>query len=121
MMKEKRKYARLDTALQLSFERRGPGSILKGKGVTKNISAHGFCFTAPVALGVGEKLSVLLNLPTGEPIPLESRVKWVRSVNSASHDIGVEISEITMEEQNRYLLFVCDLMYDRLQTLQLFR
>ena len=119
MMQEQRQYARLDAVLPLSFERRGPGSTLKGKGTTKNISARGLCFTSPVALGVAEKVLILLRLPTGETITSESRVKWVRSVNATSHEVGVEISTISMEEQNRYLLFVCDLMYDRLQSLRL--
>ena len=120
MTKERRKYARLDAGLQVSFERRGPGTTLKGKGVTKNISAHGLCFASGVALGVGEKVSMLLSLPTGETISLESRVKWVHAVHTTSCEIGAEISDITVEDQNRYLLFVCDLMYDRLRTLQLF-
>ena len=118
-MQEQRQYARLDVALPLSFERRGPATTLKGKGTTQNISAHGICFTSPVALGVGEKLSILLRLPTGEMITLESRVKWSHSINTTSNDIGVEISEVSTEEQNRYLLFICDLMYDRLRSLQL--
>ena len=68
---------------------------------------------------MGEKVLILLRLPTGEKIASESRVKWVRPVNATSNEIGVEISAISMEEQNRYLLFVCDLRYDRLQSLRL--
>ena len=119
-MKEKRKYARLDLALRLSFERQGPGAVLKGKGTTKNLSVQGICFSAPVPLGVGEKIKINLLLPEGREISFYSRVKWVEAVNATVHDIGVEISEISLEDQNRYLLFVCDLMYDRLKSLQLF-
>ena len=118
-MQENRKYARLEAGLPLSFERKGPGTLFKGKGITKNISPHGLCFLSPVALGVGEKLSVQLHLPTGETLVLEGRIKWSRSVSATSNEIGVEIAAVSIEEQNRYLLFVCDLMYDRLRSLQL--
>ena len=120
MDKEKRKYARLDLALELSFERQGPGAVLRGKGTTKNLSAQGLCFSAPVPLGVGERVKVNLLLPEGREISFDSRVKWVKAVNSTVHEIGVEISEISLEDQNRYLLFICDLMYDRLKSLRLF-
>ena len=119
-MKEKRKYARLDLALALSFERQGPGAVLKGKGTTRNLSAQGLCFWAPVPLGVGERVKISVLLPEGRRVSFDSRIKWVKGVNSTVYDIGVEISEISLEDQNRYLLFVCDLMYDRLKSLQLF-
>jgi len=118
-MKEQRRYARLEVKLPLSFTRQGPGATLKGQGSTKNISAYGLCFTSSASLGVGEKISGHLRLPSGEPIVFEGRIKWIQSVNATLQDIGVEITTISLEDQNRYLLFVCGLMYDRLQNLQL--
>ena len=115
-MKENRKYVRLDLALKLSFERQGPGAVLRGKGTTRNLSPQGLCFSAPAPLGVGEKIKVNLLLPEGKDISFYSRVKWVKGMNS-THDIGIEVSEISLEDQNQYLLFVCDLMCDRLKSL----
>ena len=118
-MKENRRYARLDTSLNFSFERRGPTSTLKGTATTRNISATGLRFTTPTPLGVGEKISGTLTLPTGEKISFDSRIKWIQSVNATLYDIGAEISQISVEDQNRYLFLVCDLLYDRLQELRL--
>ena len=117
---EKRKYARLDLTLPLSFERQGPVAVLKGKGTTKNLSAQGICFTCSDPLGVGEKIKIELLLPEGRAVSFQSRVKWVKTLNSKCDDVGIEISEISLEDQNRYLLFVCDVLYNRLKSLQLF-
>jgi len=118
---ERRRYARIDLVVPVSFERKGPGATLKGKGTTRNISPTGLYLSLPVLLGVGEKVSVTLHLPKKGDITFESRVKWVKTLNPTSHEVGMEISDITVEDQNHYLLFVCNLMYDSLKDLQMFK
>ncbi len=119
-MIDKRRYVRLDTELALTFERKGLGS-LKGEATVKNVSARGLCFVSKISLGVGEKIYMTLTLPKeSRPIALEGRVKWVQPLPPiSSFEIGVELTQTTSVDENQFLLFVCDLMCERLTQMKL--
>lgn len=115
-MEERRKYVRLEKALSLTFERKGPTETLRGEGVTKNISPTGLCFTAKASFGVGEKMAGALFLPS-RSLSFEARVKWTHPLPKAatSFETGIEFSSMAMTDQNKYLLFICDLMCEQLK------
>lgn len=117
-MQDKRRYVRLDKALSLTFERKGPTGTLRGEGTTKNISPAGLCFVAKAVLGVGEKIAIALTLPhISRPLSFEGRVTWIRpfgTTSAATHEMGVALSPAVDNDQNRYLLFICDLLCDQL-------
>ena len=122
-MKEKRKYVRLESELSFTFERKGPTGTLRGQGTTKNVSPTGLCFVTKQTLGIGEKIALTLSIPeVSEPVSLEARVVWARPFSEKSiplYEVGAEISPHLAPDQNRYLLFICDLMCERLERLKL--
>ena len=113
-MQVKRKYLRLEQTLSLTFERKGPTGTLRGEGTTKNISPTGLCFIAKAPLGVGEKIVIALTLPeTTHPLSFEGRIKWVYPLTAGSrlsYEVGVELSPLSGNDQNQYLLLICDLL-----------
>ena len=113
-MQVKRKYLRLEQTLSLVFERKGPTGTLRGQGTTRNISPTGLCFIVKTPLGVGEKIAIALALPeTAHPLSFEGRIKWVHPLTAGSrpsYEVGVELSLLLGNDQNRYLLFICDLL-----------
>ena len=115
-MAEKRKSIRLDKELQVTFERKGPTRTLRGDGITRNVSPGGLCLVIKTPLGVGEKINFTLTLPdTQETLVLEGRVKWTRpqSPGSPLYEVGIELSQESGFNQNKYLLFICTLMYEQ--------
>ncbi|MBI4436868.1 MAG: PilZ domain-containing protein [Candidatus Omnitrophica bacterium] len=122
-MREKRKYVRLESELSFTFERKGPTGTLRGQGTTKNVSPAGLCFVTKQTLGVGEKIAVALTLPKiAQPISLEARVVWTRPFSEKAiplYEVGAEILQTVSPGQNQFLLFVCDLMCERLERLKL--
>ena len=117
-MQDKRRFVRLDKELSLTFERKGPTGILRGEGTTKNVSPTGLCFVTKALLGVGEKIAIALTLPhIPHPLSFEGRIKWTRPLRAKSfsfHEVGVELTHRVESDQNRYLLFICDLLCERL-------
>jgi len=117
-MEEKRRFVRLEQELSLTFARQGPTGILRGDGLTKNISPTGLYFVTKTPLGVGEKIAILLVLPkSSKLIPLEGRVKWSHPSSTKSLspcEVGVEVSKVSDVDYTHYLLFVCDLLCDQL-------
>lgn len=115
-MKERRKYSRLEEVLPLTFERKGPTGILRGKGTTKNVSPGGLCLAIDKPLGVGEKIHLTLALPDPSPlVSLEGRVTWMKGGASSSSEVGIALSETLDSHHCRYLLFVCEVLCKALE------
>ncbi len=117
-MKDKRKYVRLEQNLPLTFERKSPQGVTRGRGTTRNVSAEGLCFTSAHPLGVGEKITVTMTLPPhSHLVCLEGRVIWVEpppASSAASYEIGVQIAQVANVDHHQFLLFVCSLMCEEL-------
>jgi c-di-GMP-binding flagellar brake protein YcgR len=119
-MQERRKYARLDIPLEITYSIQGKSGS-KYKTIIKNISPGGVSFVLKEDLPKGAVLNISLKLPTRpEPIPIKAKLVWSRKGNDAkenSYNAGFEFIRIPEESKTEFFQYLCNLMYDQLRKL----
>jgi c-di-GMP-binding flagellar brake protein YcgR len=111
-IEERRKFPRLNMAVDIEYSFLQKDSSLMMEVQSKNISSGGICLIVYEEVKVGDSLDLVINLPEGElPIRVKGVVKWIGEFilsagNRNSWDVGVEfigINEAEREKLSRYV------------------
>lgn len=112
---DRRKFARLDLALSISYrvadQISGPGATPESV-VSSDVSLGGLRLMTPGPLDSGTKLELEIFLPDDEthPIIAHGEVVWQSKISATSYETGVVIRGINDEGRKRFMEFVFDQM-----------
>lgn len=112
---ERRKFARLDLALTVSYRVAEQASDVGGdprEAVSSDISLGGLRLMTPTALENGTMLDleILLGEDEEHPVHADGEVVWQNKVSSTSYETGVMIRGMPVEDKKRFMEFVFDQM-----------
>ena len=112
--RERRRYVRLETPVELSYFSGNGGKVAGAKAA--NISADGLRFqTKDKGLNEGDCLELkLIMTGTANPVHAKAKVVWKNRVSledGSPFDIGLEFTDIEEDNKNTFLKSLCDLMY----------
>lgn len=112
---ERRKYARLDLALTVSYRVVGHASNLPAdprEAISSDISLGGLRLMTPSPLPNGTvlDLEVLLGEDERHPISAEGEVVWQSKISDTSYETGVMIRGMPVADKKRFMEFVFDQM-----------
>lgn len=113
--KERRKYARLDIAITVSYAVENPGGGLSeyAEATSSDISAGGLRLMTPTPLANGAHLDLEIYL--GEEveynkIPAKGQVAWQNKISNTSYETGVLITSMDNDAKKLFMSFVFDQM-----------
>jgi len=119
MIEERRKFIRLDKGMDFSYKIRASEGPME-KAVTKNISPGGIRALINRAVRKGTWLELRLYLPAlKDPIPCTTKVIWTADEKEDRIDAGIKFEEIDPEMKNKFLEYICGLMFSELQRLRI--
>lgn len=111
---EKRKFARLDLALSVSYAVRDGGRIVHDprEALSSDISEGGLRLMTPTALSIGTEVDLIIALEGASDQPLHAvgEVVWQQKHSSLSFETGVTIREMPQGDRSRFMQFVFDQM-----------
>lgn len=112
--KERRKYARLDIALTVSYaevSREGKVSAY-AEAMSSDVSASGLRLMTPGLLENGTTLDLEIFTPgsDAEPIRASGEVVWQSQITDTSYETGTIIRHMDENDKKRFLGFVFDQM-----------
>ncbi len=111
---DKRKFARLDIALSVSYAIRKDGGELSdlADAMSSDISAGGIRLMTPGPLRPGDliDLEITIHGSDGEPIQASGEVVWQNQISSTSFETGAIIRYMKEEDKRRFMAFVFDQM-----------
>ena len=120
---ERRKYARLNN-IEANATYRIIGEKAKSSKAARcdNINPEGLCLTFQDTLSVkaGTKLEITLEIKGNKPFTMMGEVIWVKSPDPENGKergrmiAGIKIAEIYNDDENRFLLQLCDRMVQKL-------
>lgn len=118
-MMEKRKYARLNIEATVKYKISGQRQKNAESAKCDNISPEGLCLTFHSAAGIkiGTRLDMEVILKGSNPFHMIGEVIWVKDGSdkeSGGAKVGVKILEIDSDDENRFLLQLCDRMVQKL-------
>ncbi|MBI2342919.1 MAG: PilZ domain-containing protein [Deltaproteobacteria bacterium] len=111
---EKRKFARLDLALSVSYVPLGAHQPPQDprEALSSDISQGGLRLMTPTALPVGTELELQITLEGNEhaPIVATGEVVWQNKLSPTSFETGVTIQTMPTADRSRFMQFVFDQM-----------
>lgn len=112
---ERRKYARLDLALTVSYrvvEQASNLPVNPREAISSDISLGGLRLMTPSPLPNGTvlDLEVLLGEDERHPISAEGEVVWQSKISDTSYETGVMIRGMPVADKKRFMEFVFDQM-----------
>jgi c-di-GMP-binding flagellar brake protein YcgR len=110
---DRRKFARLDLALTVSYRVADQlGGDKEQDVVSSDISLGGLRLMTPGPLEHGTKLEIEIFLPTDEkdPIKADGEVVWQSKISATSYETGIVIRGIKDTDKRRFMEFVFDQM-----------
>ena len=110
----RRKYARLDIALTVSYALEGVAGELSdyAEAMSSDISAGGLRLMTPTALTAGSHLDleIFLGDAPENKIHAKGEVAWQNKISPTSFETGVLISHMDNDAKKRFMEFVFDQM-----------
>ena len=112
---ERRKYARLDLAITVSYRvagQSGTQSVDPREAISSDISAGGLRLMTPTPLDNGTmlELEMLLGDQEVNPVRAEGEVVWQNKISDTSFETGVMIKGMPEADKKRFMEFVFDQM-----------
>lgn len=112
---ERRKFARLDLALTVSYHVVGQSSgnpLDPREAMASDISLGGLRLMTPSRLANGTllDLEILLGEEVADPISAEGEVVWQNKLSETSYETGVQIKGMPAADKKRFMEFVFDQM-----------
>jgi len=110
---ERRKFARLDLALSISYSVVGSKEIPEDprEALSSDVSIGGLRLMTPNKLENGTRLEVAIELPEeDEPLKADAEVVWQIKISDASFETGVLIKGMSVNDRSRFMSFVFDQM-----------
>lgn len=118
MIKERRKYVRLDAGLAFTYKIKG-AERPEELSVTKNISPGGIRGLVEAKIKKGDWLNLNISIPTSKkPITSVAKVVWTADKEADKINAGIKFEEIDPEIKNKFLEYICELMYSELERLR---
>ena len=112
--KNRRRFARLDIALSVSYAVEGAGGETSeyAEAVSSDISAGGLRLMTPAPLENGTCLDLEIFIGEGETSPVKAKgeVVWQNKISSTSFETGVVINQMDNDAKKRFMAFVFDQM-----------
>lgn len=109
---ERRKFARLDLALTVSYAVADPHgkTVNPREALSTDISAGGLRLMTPAPLETGAtlELNIFLSEDEENPIRATGEVVWQTKLSNTSYETGVVIREMPEEDKKRFMSFVFD-------------
>ncbi len=107
---ERRKHARLDIALSVSYVVKDEdGEVTEmAEAMSSDISATGIRLMTPTPLENGSTLDIEITIEgqMGEPVYATCEVMWQNQISDHSYEIGAVIRYIEEDDKRRFLDFV---------------
>lgn len=112
---ERRKFARLDLALTISYRVVGHASgepTDPREALSSDISLGGLRLMTPTRLDNGTilDLEILLGEDEAHPISADGEVVWQNKISDTSFETGVRITGMPKPDKKRFMEFVFDQM-----------
>lgn len=112
--KDRRKYARLDIAVTVSYAVEKPGGKLSeyAEALSSDISAGGLRLMTPTYLENGTKLDleVFLGDAPETKVHAKGEVVWQNKISPTSFETGILIQHMETDDKKRFMQFVFDQM-----------
>ena len=112
--KNRRKYARLDIALTVSYAVENPSGEISeyAEATSSDISAGGLRLMTPTPLANGAHLDleIYLGEDVENKIPAKGQVMWQNKISNTSFETGVLITNMDNDAKKRFMSFVFDQM-----------
>ena len=109
---ERRRYARLDLALTVSYAAIDQAGIVEKdplRAMTADISSGGLRLMTPAPVAPGTKLDLGIFLGEDKKaIKAWGEVIWQRKLSSVSYETGVEIHGVEVGDRQRFMSFIFD-------------
>lgn len=113
-VENRRKYARLDIALTVSYAVEGEGGEVSeyAEAVSSDISAGGLRLMTPGALANGSRLNLEIfpGDDAGDKIHAKGEVVWQNKISDTSYETGIAIQHMDNEDKKKLMAFVFDQM-----------
>lgn len=110
----KRRYARLDIALSVSYALKSPGGEVSelAEAMSSDISAGGLRLMTPGPLHPGDLLDLEISICGNEesPIRANGEVVWQNKIADTSYETGTVIKYVNEEDKQRFMNFVFEQM-----------
>jgi len=120
MIEERRKYIRIPVGLEFLYKVKGDKTDVKQKSITKNISPGGIQGFVNAIIKNGDVLEMDIKIPTSKyPVSALGKVVWTAEQYGDKIDAGIKFEEIEPEAKNRFLEYICELMYSELERLRI--
>ena len=111
---ERRKYARLDLALTISYRITGQSAGQPAdlrEAVSSDISMGGFRLMTPAKIENGTMMKLEIYLGDEKnPLHAEGEVVWQNRLSSTSYETGVMIKGMPATDKSHFMQFVFDQM-----------
>lgn len=112
---ERRKYARLDLALTVSYTVAGDAEGVPQdprEALSSDVSLGGLRLMTPTALKNGTllDLEILLGEDENHPVNATGEVVWQNRISNTSYETGVMIKGMPAADKKRFMEFVFDQM-----------
>jgi c-di-GMP-binding flagellar brake protein YcgR len=111
---EKRKFARLDLALSVSYIEFSGDRVQQDprEALSSDISEGGLRLMTPNALPVGSNLELHITLEGNHDSPVHAKgeVVWQNKLSNLSFETGVTIRSMPQADRSRFMQFVFDQM-----------
>ena len=112
---ERRKFARLDLALTVSYRVAGEAGGLPldpREAISSDVSLGGLRLMTPTALKNGTllDLEIVLGDDEGNPVNASGEVVWQNKISETSFETGVMIKGMPGDDKGRFMQFVFDQM-----------
>lgn len=118
MIKERRKYIRMDASIKFTYKIKGDKGWPK-KTVTKNISHGGIRGLVDKKIKKGDELELNIDIPNlKKPIYAITKVIWTADKKADKIDAGIKFEEIDTEMKNKFLEYMCELMFSELERMK---
>ncbi|MBU4376990.1 MAG: PilZ domain-containing protein [Candidatus Omnitrophica bacterium] len=121
-MIERRKYARLNIEASVTYRIIGHKDKSKEPAECNNISPEGLglIFQHNDNIKNGTKLEIVIGLKNSKPFTMIGEIIWVSGIEQKANKAGdklkagIKILEIYNDDENRFLLQLCDRMVQKL-------
>jgi len=107
-----RRYARLNTEIELNYQVIGAAKARKMRAKSLNISIAGLCFKTPDSHKAGEKFDLEVFLNPDNPVKVQGCVIWQKKFEDGVQRIGVRFEGIKEEDKKRFSDFIFNKMYE---------
>ena len=112
---DRRKFARLDLALTVSYRVSGQTGTKPSDprdAISSDVSLGGLRLMTPAPLENGTMLDleIVLGEGGGRPIKAEGEVVWQNKISATSYETGVMIRNMPNDDKGRFMQFIFDQM-----------